>query len=62
LFNIECFLKEKNSFAESERLAAERLLEETKDLIKETKFRTRRDAQVPLKISNYKSIFYLIYW
>ena len=36
---------EKNNLAESERLAAERLLEETRDLITETKNRTRRDAQ-----------------
>ena len=36
---------EKNSLAESERLAAERLLEETRDLISETKNRTRRDAE-----------------
>ena len=36
---------EKNSLAESERLAAERLLDETRDLITETKNRTRRDAE-----------------
>ena len=36
---------EKNNLAESERLSAERLLEESKQLIAETKNRTRRDAQ-----------------
>jgi tektin-1 len=36
---------EKNTLAESERLAAERILSEARDLITETKNRTRRDAE-----------------
>lgn len=34
---------DRNQYAESERLAAERLLEETLDLLKETKIRTKQD-------------------
>lgn len=34
---------DRNQYAESERLAAERLLEETKDLLNETKVRTKQD-------------------
>ena len=34
---------DRNQYAESERLAAERLLEETKDLLNETKTRTKQD-------------------
>lgn len=34
---------DRNQYAESERLAAERLLEETKDLLAETKTRTKQD-------------------
>ena len=33
---------DRNQYAESERLAAERLLEETLDLLKETKIRTKQ--------------------
>ena len=34
---------DRNQYAEKERLAAERLLEETKDLLNETKIRTKQD-------------------
>ena len=46
-----------NQLAENERLAAERLLEETKDLITETRLKLKNDTKEVIEIFDIASIF-----